>query len=162
MDVAPGVNDAAPALGPLGTEIAQRPDDVAGGRQVALPPHAGQPEIGDPEAMISVDQEVRGLDVAVQDVVAMGVVERLGRLTGQLRRLARREAVPRPLAEVADHLGEVRALDQTHRQVQHAALVAVGDDGNDVRVLEARRWPGPRSRTVAVAGGRAATTRPAP
>ena len=53
----------------------------------------GQAEVGDPDGPLDVQQQVRRLDVAVQDPLAVGVVQGLGHL----------EADPRDL------LGEVPA-----------------------------------------------------
>ena len=43
----------------------------------------GQAEIGHPDVAVGVEQEVGGLDVAVDDVLAMGIIERIGDLGSQ-------------------------------------------------------------------------------
>ena len=89
VDVGPGA-ERPPAPGLLGAQVAEGPDHVAGLGQVAAVEEAGQAEVGDPEVAGRVEQEVRRLDVAMEDAQAVGVGEGLGRLQGQPGRLARR------------------------------------------------------------------------
>ena len=69
VDVGPGV-PLAPE--PLGGHVAERAQDVAGlGQPVVLP--LGQAEVGDPDHPLGVEQQVRRLDVAVDDPAGVGV-----------------------------------------------------------------------------------------
>ena len=54
---------------PLRGHVADRADDVAGVRQVVALDRLGQPEVGDPDGALSVEQKVGGLDVAVEDTL---------------------------------------------------------------------------------------------
>ena len=76
----------------FGAHVPERPDHVAAGRQVAVAADPGQAEIGDPEVAPFVHEQVRGLDVPVQHLVAVREVERLGRLLAQPGHLAGRQA----------------------------------------------------------------------
>ena len=73
---------------PLRRHVAQRPQDVAGLGQLLAAFRLGQSEIRDPDDAVAVHQQVRRLDVAVDDAVMVGVGERLGHLKGHPRRLA--------------------------------------------------------------------------
>jgi hypothetical protein len=46
--------------------------------------HAREAEVGDPEFAGVIDEQVRGLDVAVEDAVLVGVVEGFGGLNAEL------------------------------------------------------------------------------
>jgi hypothetical protein len=76
------------------------------------------------------------LDVAVDDPLRVGGVERVGDLAEQVDRLlgGQRPAVGDPPLEVAP-------ADQPHRDHQLAVLVERVVDGDDARVLEPRREP---------------------
>src|SRR5205823_4898711 len=64
IDVAPRVG---PAIEPLRRHVAQRADDVAGLGRTVAPLGLGQPEVGEPDSPLGVEQQVRRLDVAVED-----------------------------------------------------------------------------------------------
>ncbi len=59
----------------LRRQVTQGPDHVAGGGQVLLARRLGQPEIGDPDVAVQVQEQVGRLDVAVQDTLLVGVLE---------------------------------------------------------------------------------------
>ena len=77
VDVGTGV---AAAVESFGGHVADRPHDIAGARQIAVAVDLGQAEVGDPDRAVDIEQEVRRLDVAVQDPVLMGVIEGFGHL----------------------------------------------------------------------------------
>ena len=70
VDVAAGVGLA---VEPLRGHVPQRADDVAGVGQVVVGDRLGQAEVGDPDGPVEVEQQVRGLDVAVEDPLRVGV-----------------------------------------------------------------------------------------
>ena len=78
---------------------------------------------------------LRGLEVAVDDLLRVGEGEAVADL------LHERELVVERLdaAAAADQLLEVAALEQLHRHVDLALLLAEVVDGDDVRVVEAGR-----------------------
>ena len=92
-------------------------------------------EVGHQRAAV-VQQDVLGLDVAVNHPVPVGVVERVGHLAGDPDGVPDRE-LPLPLEPVPQRL----ALDERHHVVEEA----VGDPGveqrKDVRVLQVRGGP---------------------
>ncbi len=89
VDVTPAIGDAPK---PLGCHEPQRPDQVVRLREVVTLDELGQAEVGDPGVAPGVEQEVRGFDVAVDDILTVCVVERVSDLGPQ----------PRDLAEVND------------------------------------------------------------
>ena len=74
VDVAPAVDLAAEGLG---RHVAQGAEDVAGVRQVLLVVGLGQAEVGHPDDAVGVEEQVRGLDVAMDDSLGVRVVERI-------------------------------------------------------------------------------------
>ena len=58
----------------------KRADDVAGARQLVAVLGLGQAEIGDPDLALGIEQEVGGLDVAVENALLVGVFQGLGDL----------------------------------------------------------------------------------
>jgi hypothetical protein len=125
-----------------------RADDVARLGQVrlrALDP-LGQSEVGE-ERRAALDQHVRGLDVAVDQPLRVGRVERGGDLAADVER-----AVGAQPALAAQDAREVGALDVLHRQVQQAVLLARVVDGDDVRMLQRGGDPGLAVEALVEAG----------
>ena len=91
-----------------------------------------QPEVGDVRPAVVVEQDVGRLDVAVDQPLAVGVVQRLGDGGDESRRLQEREA------RLLQSAGQVAAVDELgHDEAQ--AVVGAADvvDGDDVRVVQA-------------------------
>ena len=109
-----------------------RAGDPAGGRRVL-----GQPEVGEVRVLLALlgDQHVRRLDVAVDQAAAVGGVERRADLPDDADRALRRQAAARRVDERA----QVGALDEAHREVQHAVGLAGLVDRHDVGVVDRRR-----------------------
>ncbi len=79
---------------PLGGHESQRAQDVAGLRQ-AVVSRLRQPEVGDPGDAVGVQEQVRRLDVAVDDPPGMGIGQPPGHLPADLRH-APEERLPTP------------------------------------------------------------------
>jgi hypothetical protein len=65
---------------PLRRHVADRAHDVAGLRQVVGVRGLGQAEVGHPHVAVVVQQQVARLDVAVEDALAVGILQCLGGL----------------------------------------------------------------------------------
>ena len=78
-----------------------------------------------------VQQDVLGLDVAVDDVVAVGVVERVRHLAGDPHRVVDGE-----LLLVGEPVAQRFAFDVGHDVVEEAVHLPGIDEAEDVRVLE--------------------------
>ena len=66
------------AVEPFGGHVLQSPDQVVGLGQVFAALEFGESEVGHPGGAVSIEQQVRRLDVAVQHTSPVGVVERIG------------------------------------------------------------------------------------
>ena len=82
VDVAPAVDLAAERLG---GHVPQGAEDVAGVRQVLLVVRLGQAEVGHPDDPVGVEQQVRRLDVAVDDPLGVRVGQGVGHLDADPR-----------------------------------------------------------------------------
>ena len=74
------IDDPAASGRLLRAHVAQRADQVAGARQPRVALQLGQAEIGDVNPPFAVEQQIRGLDVAMNHAHAVGIIERFGRL----------------------------------------------------------------------------------
>ena len=92
---------------------------------------AGDAEIGDLHVVTRLDHDVGGLDVAMDDAMAVGEVERLRDLRSQGGRAVHRQSPRRVQLAVQAH-----AVDELHGQVAHPIELADVVDGHDVGVLE--------------------------
>ncbi len=121
------------APGLLGRHVRRRSHGIARVRQVALgldPP--GQAEVGDVGLAPLVDQDVRRLQVAVQDAPLVGVMNGLGdggHQPGRGREIG---------GEVAQPLVQAAARDQLHAEEALARRLAHLVDRHDVGMVELR------------------------
>ena len=84
--------------------------------------------------VLAIQQDVARLDVAVDEVLPVGRVERSGQLLGDAHRSLKCEDALSP-----KHYLEVVTGHVTHRDEEAAVLLARFVDRNDVRVVEAGR-----------------------
>ena len=129
-NVAAAIDPVALATGLLGTHVGGRSGVAWPLADVLLP--QGQPEIRHERLAAAVEQDVAGLDVPMDQSLAVGVVQRLGHRRHQFRRF--RHGGPVRL----DALGQGAAVDVLRDDEAGAVLGAAHVvDGNDVRVIEA-------------------------
>ena len=87
VDVGRGRQCAAFARSLLGRHVGGRADDRPRVRQLAVPLDSlGQAEVGDMRLTIGIDQDIRRLQVAMEDASLVSVVDRLGRRRQQSSR----------------------------------------------------------------------------
>ena len=122
----------------LGAQVAHRADDLAGQRvllarvQFAVE-DAGGAEIDQPRAVSALDEDVRRLEVAVDNAMAVGDGQRLGHRHQHVEAALRRHAL---LAAV---LADVLAVDVLHHQVRGTILQRAGSTERDEgRVAQTR------------------------
>ncbi|CAM5453113.1 hypothetical protein SALBM135S_02439 [Streptomyces alboniger] len=122
------------ALGGLGGDVRGRADEFLGAGQAGRVGEACDAEVGEHRVhapAVLLEQDVRGLQVAVHDAVGVARGERVGDLRGQEGRGDRGERAV--LAEVAV---QVRAVDQVHDQGEEVSLDDQVTRPDDVLVRE--------------------------
>ena len=124
----------------LGGQVLHRALDAARLRRLAVGIRAGQAEVGDLHRAAGRDQDVLGLDVAVDDALCVRGLEGEQRLADDLGRLRRLEPDVR-----VQQLARGAPADELHDHVVDAVDRAPVVDRDDVRVGEGRR----RARLVA-------------
>ena len=136
VDVGPAV-DGRPAhlLGRRVAGGAQHGADGLGPGRLGQGP--GQPEVADAQPALVVEEEVGGLDVAVDEPPPVGVVEAPGRLQPDQQGLGRAQP-PAPV----EHRAQAAAAQVLADQVRALVLLAPVVDGHDVGVVEGGRGPG--------------------
>ena len=92
---------------------------------------AGDAEVGDEGGAVGGEEQVLGLDVAVDHAVPVRVLERAGGLGGDPERRIDRQ-LPLPPEPVTERL----ALDERHGEPQPAGALARVEHGEDVRMLQ--------------------------
>ena len=74
--------------------VANRAQDIAGAGQILGLERLGQPEVGHPDVSLRVQQQVRRLDVAMENALPVGVFERQGDLKADPGQAAVSQPVP--------------------------------------------------------------------
>ena len=145
----------------MGAPLTCSGDGVAGGAEHGadglgpgrLGQGPGQPEVADAQPAVVVEEEVGGLDVAVDEAPPVGVVEAPGRLQADEEGLGRAQP-PAPV----EHRAQAAAAQVLADQVGPVLLLAPVVDGHDVGVVEGGRGPGlgpePAQEGVVVGQGR--------
>ena len=111
-----------------------RPERRAGERDLGLGDRPGDPEVDDLHRAVGADQDVAGLDVAVDQAAGMGGGQCPRHPGPDPGNLAGRER-----AAPAQDRGEVLAVDQLHDDVRAARVLAVVVDRDDIRVAQRGR-----------------------
>ena len=123
-----------PGFSLFGGHVARRPHRDAGPGEAGLAFHpSGQPEVADLGGAIGGEEDVGRFQVAMHDPAPVGRLDGLGQGAQQRGGLAGRQRIARQL------LGQVAALDEFHREVRLAVVVAHVVDLDDIRVLQAGR-----------------------
>ena len=134
---AAGPTAASLAPGLLRRHVAGRAHDLTRAGQTAVALELlRQPEVGDPRVAVLVEQDVARLEVAVNHAALVGIVDRFGNRGHQRGRLAGRKR------SVGQPLGQALALDEAHREVVLALVLADLEDRDDPGVIEIGRGLG--------------------
>ena len=117
----------------LGAHVGRSPDRQAGLGQAIVRPRQGprDAEVGDEGGAVGGEEQVLGLDVAVDHAVPVRVLERPGGLGGDPERPVHRQ-LPLPPEPIPQRL----ALDERHGEPELAGGLARVVDSQDVGVLQ--------------------------
>ena len=118
------------AAGLLGRDVGGGAEDLAGLGDRRLAGDGRDPEVADREAAVVVEQQVAGLDVAVDDVVAVRAVER----DRGLAQPAQRDRAREPAA-LAQPVGDGPAGEVLHDHEGAVVVLADVVDGDDVAAV---------------------------
>ncbi len=127
--VAPRIHRAAAER--LGRQVAGRAHDGLAALAGLFGGDAGDAEIGEHRATASIDHDVAGLDVAVDDAFAGGGGQCVGGLFGDATSHFRRA-----LALAIDELGQRFAVDVFHDEVGLAVVLVGNEDLGNVGMVE--------------------------
>jgi len=129
IDIRTPIHPMALAISLFGTHVGGRTRTAFSLAEIFL--LQGQPEIDHERLAAAVEQDVAGLDVPVDQPLAVGVVQRLGNRRHQCRRL------PKSRSVVLDLLGEGGALDELrHHEERVLCGAADVEDGHDMGMIE--------------------------
>ncbi len=119
----------------LRSEVVERSREVPGGGRATRTELRGQAEVGQVAVVGRVDENVRGLDVTVDETAGVRRVERVRDLAHEPESALGRK---RPRQEERSEIG---AVDEAGREVDLAVDLAGGVDGDDARVVDRGREP---------------------
>ena len=149
IDIGGGADPAGFAGSLFGRHETGRSQDLAGYGEAEIATGTfGQAEIGDPWPVLLVDQDIRRLQVAVQDALLVGVINRLGDDLGVTRRPLRWHRT------IAHDIRQVPSLNQLHGEIVLPVLFAGFMDGDDIGMVEIGRRLGftPEAQDLLFAG----------
>ncbi len=125
------VADGRGAANLLGRHVSRRSQRSARRRQRGRVQVLGDPEIGQLDLAVGRDHQVRRLQIAVDDAMLVGVVQRVADLDSQLDHLA-----PGQVPAILEHFLQGLALDVLHGDVRGAAELAPRQEPDDVGMAE--------------------------
>jgi hypothetical protein len=148
VDVRRGADQFRLARRLLGGHVTGRAQDRPGGRQAVADLDAlGQSEVGDLGGALFGQQHVGGLEISVNDALAVGGVHRLGQRRHQAGRLGGRQRLALQL------VGQAAAGDELQGEVGMSLVPAGLEKLHDVRVLQRRDRLGLGHEPLQVLGG---------
>ena len=115
----------------FGAEVVDAAERGAGDSQLRLGHGTGDPEVHHPHAAVGRQEDVRGLDVAVDDAPRVGGGKRLRHLLGDLGGHQRRDGAP-----LVDQVRQVLAIHEFHHDERAGLIRSVVEDADDVRMAE--------------------------
>ena len=118
----------------LGRGVVDRAHEHALARERVLPHVLGQPEVAEQREPFLVEQDVRGLDVAVHEAELVRGLQPVGDLLDDPHAVLDVEPAARH-----QRAGEVGAVDVAHRHVQQAVLLTGVVDRDHARMLDRGR-----------------------
>ncbi len=131
MNVGRRCHRTALARSLLGGHVGRRTDDRAGAGQLAVPFNPlGQAEVADVRLPVGIDQDIRRLQVAVEDAPLVRMVNRVGRRRHQPGRS------PGVGDILLQSLVEALPADQLHAEVMLILMPADLEDRHDVGMIE--------------------------
>jgi hypothetical protein len=134
----------------LRCHVMRRPDDIfRAGQEHRVGIHLDElrdAEVGDLDPARFVQQEILGLDVAMNDPLVVRELERLANLRDDAQRLLGRQ--PSALLQ----LSQVRAVHELHHQVVQRSGHAIVVHADDVRMIQSREKAGFPRETLGEAG----------
>ena len=88
-----------------------------------------------------IDEDVRGLEVAMEDAMVMSIIHRMADRSEQRGRFPRRDGT------VGEPSSQGLTLDQPHEEIRLPFVIAHREDRDDVRVIELGRGARLRTKT---------------
>src|SRR5690606_11265962 len=135
VDVASRIHPVLLAANLLGRHVVRRSDDDAGAHP-GLFERPRETEVGEKRAAVAIEEDVRGLDVAMDEALPMRVLESLRNVADDAHALFDRER------SRADAILQTRAVDVLRHDEDVVAISPDVVDLDDARMGEARHLPG--------------------
>jgi len=129
VQVGPGADGSG--IGLFGRHEVGRSQHVAGGRQPRLAEQAGDAEVRELDRSVVGDQQVGGLDVAVDDAAVVGVLQRGADCDAHFGRFA-----PVKMPAGQQFVLQAAAVDVFHRVEEPPFFLAESEQADDVRMVQ--------------------------